>query len=54
MIIGVRRVKKIESDLELEKMIRPFQPRKDSSFHTKDKPDYSYLLGVMNRNRIKK
>ena len=43
MFIETREYKKIECDFELEQMFTPFQPRKDSSFHTKDKSDYSVL-----------
>lgn len=43
MLIETRKYRKIECDFELEQMFKPFRPRKDSSFHTKDKPDYSVL-----------
>ena len=55
MLTGIRKMKTIKNHIELEKMIRPIKPRKDSQFHLKscDKPDYTYLLEVMSRNRIK-
>lgn len=53
MLTGIRKQKRITCHLELEKMIRPLKPRKDSSFYNPDKPDYSYLLSVMSRNRVK-
>lgn len=34
-------------------MVRPIKPRKDNLFYNLDKPDYSYLISVMNRNRVK-
>lgn len=37
------RYKKIECDFKLEQIFTPIQKRKDSSFHTKDKSDYSVL-----------
>lgn len=44
MFVETREYKKKECDLELELMIAPISKRKDSSFHTKDKPDYSALI----------
>lgn len=57
MFIETREYKKIgyELELELEQMFKPFQTRKDSSFHTKDKSDYSILFeDDMKRDNIKK
>lgn len=54
MILTAQKNRKIKDALELEKMIRPSEPRKDSSFHTKDKRDYTLLSELMNRDKIKK
>lgn len=54
MVISRRRYYKTEPSREMEPLFRPLQPRKDSSFHTKDKRDYSDLLGSMKGNKRKK
>ena len=54
MIIGIRKIHKAsENNCYILTEACKSQKRKDSSFYTKDKPDYSYLIEVMERDKIK-
>lgn len=53
MILEVPKYRENSSSLELERMIEPFKPRKESSFYSWDRYDYSYLVEARTKEKIK-